>query len=147
MEPFEWLILGAGLLVGSLLGARGKDVARVASKGYLTIEEKARQAQERMKHVSANVREDFRDAIEEARFERDQDTHSRANSASELNHARTDNAVRRTSRKQQVKRVAEPAVTPKPAPRKKATAPKVAAQSPAARVDHDSSRSTTQETT
>lgn len=70
MEPFEWLILGIGLAVGSLVGSRGKGLVRTAAKGYLTVEEKAKQ-------MTANMREDFRDAVEEARYERDQEIEMR----------------------------------------------------------------------
>ena len=65
MEPFEWLLLGAGLAIGSLFGAKSKGVMKTAAKGYLTVEERTR-------NWSANMREDFRDALEEARFEREQ---------------------------------------------------------------------------
>ena len=65
MEPFEWLLLGVGVAVGSLLsGGRSKGVMRSAAKGYLLVEEKTRE-------WTANMREDFRDAVEEARYERD----------------------------------------------------------------------------
>jgi len=67
MEPFEWLLLGVGLAVGSLLGSQGKGLMRTAAKGYYTLEEKT-------KMWTANMREDFRDAVEEARYERDEDT-------------------------------------------------------------------------
>lgn len=65
MEPFEWLVLGVGLVAGGLFGVNSKGIMRSAAKGYLTIEEKTRA-------WSANVREDLRDAVEEARYERDQ---------------------------------------------------------------------------
>lgn len=66
MEPFEWLLLLGGVAIGGLLGANGKGVMRNAARGYLTLEEKA-------KSLSANMREDFRDAVEEARYERTDD--------------------------------------------------------------------------
>jgi predicted phage gp36 major capsid-like protein len=66
MEPFEWLMLGVGLAIGSLFGARGKDMVRSAAKGYLVVEEKT-------KEWTAGMREDFRDAVEEARYEREQE--------------------------------------------------------------------------
>jgi len=66
MEPFEWLLLGVGVAIGSIFsGSRGKSVVRSAAKGYLVVEEKTRE-------WTANMREDFRDAVEEARYERDQ---------------------------------------------------------------------------
>ena len=66
MEPFEWLLLGVGLAVGSLLGSQGKGLMRTAAKGYYTLEEKT-------KMWTANMREDFHDAVEEARYERDEE--------------------------------------------------------------------------
>jgi len=62
MEPFEWLVLGFGLVVGGLFGANSKGIVRTAAKGYLTLEEKTRQ-------WTMNIREDFHDAVEEARYE------------------------------------------------------------------------------
>ena len=76
MEPFEWLVLGIGLAVGSLFGSRGKGLVRSAAKGYLTVEEKAKQ-------MTANMREDFQDAVEEARYERDQEIAMREAAANE----------------------------------------------------------------
>src|SRR5579872_7387127 len=70
MEPFEWLLLGVGLVVGSLLGSRGKDVVRSTAKGYMSVSEKTTQ-------LVANAREDLRDAIEEARYEHENETKSR----------------------------------------------------------------------
>jgi hypothetical protein len=78
MEPFEWLLLGVGLAVGSLLGSQGKGLVRSAAKGYLTVEEKTRM-------WTANMREDFHDAVEEARYERDEEmTHGAAASDAAL---------------------------------------------------------------
>ncbi len=71
MEPFEWLILGIGFAVGTMLGAGSKPLVKTAAKGYLTVEEKARQARDRARRVSEEAREEFRDAIAEARYERD----------------------------------------------------------------------------
>ncbi len=65
MEPFEWLLLGAGLAVGALLGSNSKSVMRTAARGYLVVDEKARE-------WAGNMREDFQDAIEEARYEREE---------------------------------------------------------------------------
>jgi hypothetical protein len=62
MEPFEWLVLGIGVAIGALFGARGKTVVRSTAKGFMALEEKTRE-------LTANVREDFRDAVEEARYE------------------------------------------------------------------------------
>jgi hypothetical protein len=66
MEPFEWLLLLGGLAVGSLIGSQGKGLLRSAARGYLAVEEKTKQ-------LTANMREDFHDALEEARYERDHD--------------------------------------------------------------------------
>jgi|SwirhisoilCB3_FD_contig_101_358892_length_728_multi_1_in_0_out_0_1 hypothetical protein len=66
MEPFEWLVLGIGFAIGGLVGSRGKGLVRSAAKGYLVVEEKTRE-------WTANMREDMRDAIEEARYEREQE--------------------------------------------------------------------------
>ena len=70
MEPIEWLILGVGLVLGGLFGAKGKGVVKSAAKGYLIAGEKAQE-------WTANVREDFRDALEEARYEKEQDEAAR----------------------------------------------------------------------
>ena len=59
MEPLEWLLLGIGLVVGGLFGAKGKGIVKSAAKGYLVVGEKA-------KVVTANLREDFRDALDAA---------------------------------------------------------------------------------
>lgn len=66
MEPIEWLILGIGLVVGGLFGSKGKNIVKSAAKGYLVVGDKA-------KGLAANLREDFRDAIEEARYEQEQE--------------------------------------------------------------------------
>jgi len=42
MEPFEWLLLAAGLAVGGVLGAQSSRVKKSAARGYLVVEEKAR---------------------------------------------------------------------------------------------------------
>ena len=66
MEPIEWLVLGLGLVIGGVFGSKGKGIVKSAAKGYLVVGEKA-------KVISANLREDFRDAVEEARYEREQE--------------------------------------------------------------------------
>jgi predicted phage gp36 major capsid-like protein len=66
MEPFEWLILGIGIVIGGLFGAKGKGVVKTAAKGYLAAGEKAQE-------WTANLREDFRDAVEEAKYEREKE--------------------------------------------------------------------------
>jgi hypothetical protein len=70
MEPIEWLILGVGLVVGGLFGSKGKGIVKSAAKSYLVVGEKA-------KAVTANLREDFRDALEEARYEQEQEEAAR----------------------------------------------------------------------
>jgi predicted phage gp36 major capsid-like protein len=70
MEPFEWLVLGIGFVLGGIFGAKGKGVVKTAAKGYLAAGEKAQE-------WSANLREDFRDAVEEARYEREQEEAAR----------------------------------------------------------------------
>jgi len=78
MEPFEWLMLGVGLAVGSLLGSQGKGLVRSAAKGYMSLEEKTRM-------WTANMREDFRDAVEEARYQREEElSHGGASSGAAL---------------------------------------------------------------
>ena len=59
MEPFEWLLLAAGLAVGSVLGAKSNSVKKSAARGYLVVEEKARD-------LSSGVRK-VRSRIDEAR--------------------------------------------------------------------------------
>jgi hypothetical protein len=66
MEPLEWLVIGAAFLLGGLFGSKGKGIVKSAAKGYLVVGEKA-------KVVTANLREDFRDALEEARYEQERD--------------------------------------------------------------------------
>ncbi len=66
MEPLEWLILGVGLVIGGLFGAKGKGVVKTAAKGYMIAGEKAQE-------WTANLREDFRDAVEEARYEKERE--------------------------------------------------------------------------
>jgi hypothetical protein len=82
MEPFEWLVLGVGLVLGGLFGSKGKGIVKSAAKGYLVVGEKA-------KTVSANLREDFRDALEEARYEqeREEALREQAEYETELAHA------------------------------------------------------------
>jgi hypothetical protein len=82
MEPFEWLVLGIGLVLGGLFGSKGKGIVKSAAKGYLVVGEKA-------KTVSANLREDFRDALEEARYEqeREEALREQAEYETELAHA------------------------------------------------------------
>ncbi|HEV2471060.1 MAG TPA: hypothetical protein VGS41_00225 [Chthonomonadales bacterium] len=63
MEPLEWAIFGLVFLAGSIVGANGKEIMRTAAKGFMLVEDKTR-------HLSANMREDFHDAVEEARFDR-----------------------------------------------------------------------------
>jgi hypothetical protein len=65
MEPFEWLVLGIGLAIGGVMGANGKGVMRSAARGYLVVGEKTRE-------WTGNMREDFQDAIEEARYDREE---------------------------------------------------------------------------
>lgn len=66
MEPLEWIVLGIGLVVGGIFGSKGKGIVKSAAKGYLAVGEKA-------KVITANLREDFRDAMEEAKYEREQE--------------------------------------------------------------------------
>ena len=82
MEPFEWLILGVGLLVGGLFGSKSKGIVKTAAKGYLVVGEKA-------KTVTANMREDFRDALEEARYEQEQEEAAREQAEYEAELAQT----------------------------------------------------------
>ncbi len=39
MEPFEWLVFGIGLAIGSLIGARRKSMVKSAAKGYLYLQD------------------------------------------------------------------------------------------------------------
>lgn len=57
----ELLILGLALGVGA---AKRKEVTKAVVKGYMTISEKTRE-------VTAHLKEDMRDAVEEARYEQD----------------------------------------------------------------------------
>lgn len=70
MEPFEWLLLGIGFVVGGLFGAKSKSIVKSTAKGCLAVGEKASE-------WSANIREDFRDAVEEARYEREKEEEAR----------------------------------------------------------------------
>jgi uncharacterized protein YdaT len=89
MEPFEWLVLGVGLVLGGVFGSKGKGVLKSAAKGYLIAGEKAQE-------WSANIREDFRDAIEEARYEKEQDEQLlREESEAALQAAAPESAVKR----------------------------------------------------
>ena len=63
LELFPLLI---GVAIGGIFGANGKNVMKPIAKGYFTLAERA-------KEMSANMREDMRDAIEEARYERQQE--------------------------------------------------------------------------
>lgn len=65
MEPFEWLVLGVGVAIGGLIGANSKGVMRSAARGYLAVGEKTRE-------WTGNMREDFQDALEEARYDREE---------------------------------------------------------------------------
>jgi len=65
MEPFEWALLGIGLAVGGIFGANSKTIMRSTARAYLAVGEKSRE-------WTSNVREDFHDAVEEARYERDE---------------------------------------------------------------------------
>ncbi len=69
MEPFEWLILGIGLVIGGLFGANRKGVVKSMAKGYTNVSKKTQE-------WSANVREDLRDAVEEARYEQELSAHN-----------------------------------------------------------------------
>ena len=59
------LILGMG--VGAVFGARGKGAMKSMAKGYFALIDRARE-------WSASAREDLRDAVEEARYERTQES-------------------------------------------------------------------------
>jgi hypothetical protein len=63
MEPFEWVLVIAGVAVIGLLGTRGRSVVKSAAKGYLSVEEKA-------KTMTAGLRKEVHEAVEEAREER-----------------------------------------------------------------------------
>jgi hypothetical protein len=60
----EMFILG--LAVGGLVGAGGKRVMKPLAKGYMAVTDRA-------KEWGANLREDLRDTIEEARYERERE--------------------------------------------------------------------------
>ena len=79
MEPFEWLVFGVGIVLGGLFGAKGKGAVKSAAKGYLIAGEKAQE-------WAANVREDFRDALEEARYEKEQEEAARAEEIEAVHH-------------------------------------------------------------
>ncbi len=64
LELFPLLV---GIAIGGLLGRKGKDIVKPIAKGAMTLQEKARE-------WGANLREDMRDAIEEARYEREQES-------------------------------------------------------------------------
>jgi hypothetical protein len=66
MEPIEWLLLGVGLLVGGLFGSKGKGIVKSAAKGCMVVGEKT-------KVVTSNIKENLRDAFEEARHEKEQE--------------------------------------------------------------------------
>lgn len=63
-----------GFAVGAMTGTRGKGVVKSMAKAYLAMEEKTRQ-------MTANLREDMRDAVEEARYEREQEAALREQAA------------------------------------------------------------------
>lgn len=54
-----------GMAVGGLLGVKGKGIVKSAAKGYFTLMDRSRE-------VGKNLREDFRDAVEEAKYEHEQ---------------------------------------------------------------------------
>jgi hypothetical protein len=63
----ELFVLGLAVgAAGGLIAGKGKKLVKAAAKGYLVISDGA-------KSVGANLREDFRDAVEEARYEREQE--------------------------------------------------------------------------
>ena len=63
LELFPLLV---GMGVGALFGARGKNAMKSMAKGYFALMDRA-------KEWSASAREDMRDAIEEARYERERE--------------------------------------------------------------------------
>jgi len=67
MEPIEWLILGVGLVIGGLFGAKGKRIVKTAAKGCMAAGEKAQE-------WSANLQESVRDTVEEAKIEREKES-------------------------------------------------------------------------
>jgi len=83
MEPFEWLVFGVGIVLGGLFGAKGKGAVKSAAKGYLIAGEKAQE-------WAANVREDFRDALEEARYEKEQEEAARLEELEAIHHSAND---------------------------------------------------------
>ena len=62
----ELFPLVVGLAIGGLFGARGKSIMKPIAKGYLALSD-------RIREMTANMREDMRDAVEEARYERERD--------------------------------------------------------------------------
>jgi hypothetical protein len=72
MEPIEWLVLGVGLVLGGLFGAKGKGVVKTAAKGCMAAGEKAQE-------WTSNIRGDLRGAVEQARTEREQEEAARRN--------------------------------------------------------------------
>lgn len=63
---FEVVPLLVGLAAGGVLGAGGKGLVKSLAKGYMTLADKAEE-------WTASIREDFRDAVAEARYEREQE--------------------------------------------------------------------------
>ena len=90
MEPFEWLLLGAGLAVGAMFGANSKSVMRTAARGYLTLGEKTRE-------WAGNMREDFQDALEEARYDREESEYEAAREEPPQHRAQPQSRQRSTS--------------------------------------------------
>ena len=64
LELFPLLL---GMAIGGLLGRKGKDIVKPIAKSVMTLREKSRE-------WGANLREDMRDAIEEAKYEREQES-------------------------------------------------------------------------
>jgi esterase/lipase len=67
MEPIEWLLLAVGLAVGGVFGAKGKRIVKTAAKGCMAAGEKAQE-------WSTHLRENVRGTVEEAKFEREQES-------------------------------------------------------------------------
>ena len=65
----ELIPMALGIGIGALFGARGKDAMKSVAKGYFALIEQARR-------WTASAREDLRDAIEEAKYERAHESES-----------------------------------------------------------------------